>query len=640
MDSTWYKIDNSAKLFPAVADKINSSVYRLSVVLKDEVNPQYLQKAVDELYKYYPMYMVRVKKGLFWNYLEPLPKPIQIEREEQYPCAPFDIKDKQNAMRIIYAKHRISVEVFHILTDGSGALEFMKTLLYSYMKNYKEVSSEFIRLKDVLNETDYEDSYLTHSTKTKIQKRNLPLALHIQGKPFENYGNQVIHGNMSSQKVLEVSRSYGVTITSYLAAALVKAIIDNTDNPQNKAVIVSVPINLRKSFESETLSNFFGVANIVAQVNKGMSFDEILEICVNELKEELQIESMQEIINANVAYESVPGTKFVPLFIKNKVIDVAHSYISERSKTLTISNLGVIRLPESMIEEIENFELVLYPTETAPMNATAISFNDILTITFVSRISDNTVIAAFYKQLADHGIDVSVYSNEWGGIMMHRCPNCNVNVYNNHSHCPLCKEYLGQRSETTREYIQYKVKNTKQKIYQRKAVRIFLAFVPLLLIGINIMTYTLFPYLWSTIVIFGTLYSTLSMTNTLNSKRPLGYRIILNYLLLFVWILVIELSLGFQAYSIEYILPISSVLVSIVCFVDFIKKQNLYNDLSIYILIMIILDLIPSVLIVFRQTLVKWPSYTALGVSIVMLLFMLIYNRGKLKNEIKKRVHS
>lgn len=227
-----------------------------------------------------------------------------------------------------------------------------------------------------------------------------------------------------------------------------------------------------------------------------------------------------------------------------------------------------------------------------------------------------------------------------GVIMMHRCPNCNVNVYNNHSHCPLCKEYLGQRSETTREYIQYKVKNTKQKIYQRKAVRIFLAFVPLLLIGINIMTYTLFPYLWSTIVIFGTLYSTLSMTNTLNSKRPLGYRIILNYLLLFVWILVIELSLGFQAYSIEYILPISSVLVSIVCFVDFIKKQNLYNDLSIYILIMIILDLIPSVLIVFRQTLVKWPSYTALGVSIVMLLFMLIYNRGKLKNEIKKRVHS
>ena len=414
MDSTWYRLDNSAKLFPAVADKINSSVYRISVVLTKEVNPVYLQKAVNELYEYYPMYMVRVKKGLFWNYLEPLVNPIQIEQENTYPSAPFNMRDASNSIRVLYGNHRISIEVFHILTDGTGALEFMKTLLYFYMKNYKEVEDTGIRMKKDLGDTDYEDSYINHSNKVKVKKRELPLAIHIEGKPFKNYGNQAIHGILSSQALLAAARSHEVTITTFLSAILVKAIIDNTDNPKDKAVIVSVPINLRKAFESETLSNFFGVANIVANVNKDMSFKEILDVCVEQLKAELSPESMQNIINNNVAYENIPGTKYVPLFIKNKVIDIAHSYISERSKTVTISNLGIVKLPPSILEEVENFEVVLYPTETAPINATAISVEDTLTITFVSRISNNEVIQSFFRQLADFDLDVSVYANGWG----------------------------------------------------------------------------------------------------------------------------------------------------------------------------------------------------------------------------------
>lgn len=414
MGSTWYRLDNSAKLFPAVADKINSSVYRISVVLKQDVNPKYLQKAVDTLYEYYPMYMVRVKKGLFWNYLEPLSKPIQIEEEYTYPAAPFNMRDHSNSIRVVYGNNRISIEVFHILTDGTGALEFMKTLLYFYMKNYKEVDANGIRMKNTFSDLDYEDSYLQNSNKMKIEKRKLPLALHIQGEPFENYGNQAIHGILSSQALLSVARKHEVTITTFLSAILVKAIIDNTENPKDRAVVVSVPINLRKAFESETLSNFFGVANIVAKVNREMTFQEILDICQAELKAELSQESMQSIINNNVAYESIPGTKYIPLFIKNKVIDIAHSYISERSKTVTISNLGIVKLPESIREEIENFEVVLYPTETAPINATAISIEDTLTISFVSRISNNEVIQSFFKQLVDHNLDVSVYANEWG----------------------------------------------------------------------------------------------------------------------------------------------------------------------------------------------------------------------------------
>lgn len=414
MDSTWYRLDNSAKLFPAVADKINSSVYRIGVVLKNPINEKFLQRAVDQLYEYYPMYMVRVKKGLFWNYLEPMSRPIQIEKDLNYPSAPFSMRDENNSIRIVYAHNRIAIEVFHILTDGTGALEFMKTLLYFYMKQYKEVDANGIRMKKEFDAKDYEDSYQSYSNNSSVKKTKLPLALHIVGKEFETYGNQAIHGLLSTQQLLKIARSYNVTITTLLSAVLTQAIIQNTPNPKHRAIIISVPINLRKTFESETLSNFFGVANIVANVDESMTFQEILDVCVKELTEELSLQSMQSIINNNVAYESIPGTKYVPLFIKNRVIDVAHSYISERSKTMTISNLGIVKLPPSIEEEVENFEVVLYPTETAPINATAISVGDVLTISFVSRISNNEVIQSFFKHLADLGADISVYANEWG----------------------------------------------------------------------------------------------------------------------------------------------------------------------------------------------------------------------------------
>lgn len=223
---------------------------------------------------------------------------------------------------------------------------------------------------------------------------------------------------------------------------------------------------------------------------------------------------------------------------------------------------------------------------------------------------------------------------------MNKCPNCNVTVYSNHSYCPLCQTYVQEKSESSKQYATYEYQEVQTKLLQRRIVRVLLALAPILVILVNVLTYEYLPYMWSVIVIFGSLYSALFLGNTLNPNRPLGGRIILNYLLLFVWCLLIELTLDFQGWSLEYILPLSSVVASIVCVVDLFRHRHMYDDLVVYILLMILIDLVPSLILIFRRTYVVWPTILSFIVSLIMILMMLLYNRNKFKTEIKKRTHS
>ena len=66
---TWYKLDLSAIVYPTLQRRDFSSVYRLSVVLTEQIRPEILQQAVDIALKRFPTYKAAIRKGLFWRYL-------------------------------------------------------------------------------------------------------------------------------------------------------------------------------------------------------------------------------------------------------------------------------------------------------------------------------------------------------------------------------------------------------------------------------------------------------------------------------------------------------------------------------------------------------------------------------------------
>ena len=71
----WYRLDLSAIVYPTLQRKNFSSVYRLSVVLNETVEPDLLQKAVDRTLPRFPTFKVAMRKGVFWRYLEPNDRP-------------------------------------------------------------------------------------------------------------------------------------------------------------------------------------------------------------------------------------------------------------------------------------------------------------------------------------------------------------------------------------------------------------------------------------------------------------------------------------------------------------------------------------------------------------------------------------
>ena len=46
----WDKLDNTAHVFPVIAGETMSNVYRISVVLNEDVKEQYLQQALNDVF--------------------------------------------------------------------------------------------------------------------------------------------------------------------------------------------------------------------------------------------------------------------------------------------------------------------------------------------------------------------------------------------------------------------------------------------------------------------------------------------------------------------------------------------------------------------------------------------------------------
>ena len=131
----WRKLDNAALAFPAVTGKNDTRVFRFYCELKEEIKEETLQKALDRTMEKYPLFRAVLRKGLFWFYLERRDIPAVVKEEAGAPCSGLYIPDKKTLLfRVSYYKNRINFEVFHALTDGTGAMHFLMELVKDYLQ--------------------------------------------------------------------------------------------------------------------------------------------------------------------------------------------------------------------------------------------------------------------------------------------------------------------------------------------------------------------------------------------------------------------------------------------------------------------------------------------------------------------------
>ncbi|MBI9098247.1 MAG: hypothetical protein JEY91_07200, partial [Spirochaetaceae bacterium] len=132
-DRNWYRLDNAGKVYPAILSHRRTSLFRISTTLTETVNVSQLQRTLEKVIKRFPYFNVQIKAGMFWFFFETNEHLPVIEQDSRYPCMAMNVKKERMYLFRVRAFHKkISVEFSHILTDGTGALIFLKTLICQY----------------------------------------------------------------------------------------------------------------------------------------------------------------------------------------------------------------------------------------------------------------------------------------------------------------------------------------------------------------------------------------------------------------------------------------------------------------------------------------------------------------------------
>lgn len=410
-DTNWYKIDNAGKMFQAAHQPYSDAVYRIAVNMKEEVKPEILEKAVNDLRERFPSVFVYVKNGFFWNYFETNKKTFRVQPETAFINQYINPKKNNNyAFAIYYYKNRISLECLHAVTDGYGALELLKAILYRYLERqgYTLETEGLVRTKDEKpTPEEVEDSYNKYYTTDKVQRQKLPIAYYPKGQKLDNRkGFGVIYGKMSSSELLAVAKRHNATVTQYISALYTYSLIKtHKDKLKGKPISTCIPANVRGLFPSKTLRNFSLAFYCTIYPKEKMTFAEVLELTKKSFAEEMQKEKMQNFLNANVRLEKMWVMRIAPLPLKTFVIQVGKKLIADRKNTRSVSNLGILKLPKSMEEHIIDAEC----SNTDGMSI--LTAKNIVTISFVRRIKETDTEQYFFKTLAKEGIRIEIQSN-------------------------------------------------------------------------------------------------------------------------------------------------------------------------------------------------------------------------------------
>lgn len=412
----WLKIDNAGKIFPAVSNDSRSSTFRLSMYINENVDKDLLEKVVNDLLPRFDTFNVKLKRGLFWNYLATNNNYFKVE-EETSIIGQYKLKSTSLfCFRVLYFEKRITLETFHSLSDGTGAMEFLKSIVYEYLKEkgYELENEGKIYSEKIVNPYEYNDAFTLNYDKNNRLSLKEETAYKLKGELYPNNFNRFIKVTVNMDEFMNLVHKNNVSATQYLTALLLYSIYKNDPNAKRskKPIKIFVPVNLRRFFEVNTLRNFALYIKVsINPLEKEYTFEDILNITKEYFNKQLNKEELLKRINANVYFEKNWLIRIMPLFIKNIGFKIGYFLAGSRVSTSYISNLGKIDAPSSMLNYVSDVDFV---NAGENLYLTVASIKDRVNLIFSTRLVNSVIIYDFIKTLQKEGLDIVVHSNFQG----------------------------------------------------------------------------------------------------------------------------------------------------------------------------------------------------------------------------------
>ena len=417
----WMQLDNAAKIYPAARTRNWSNVFRLSATLTEKVDVDVLKSALNITVRRFPSMAARLRKGLFWYYIQEVPEAPEISEESSYPLVKMHKDEvRKCAFRVIAYQKRIAVEFFHSLTDGNGGLVFLKTLVAEYLEQKYGVSVPaehgVLDRREKPTQEELEDCFLKVAGHLPASRKETD-AYKITGTVEDRERMHLVCFKIPSDKVKAMSKEYDVTVTGLFAAILTKAMLEMQKNEvlhfmRQKPIKILIPVDLRRMFQSKSLRNF--VLYMITEVDPRLGEYEFREIC-HIIKHQMALgitpKNMSSMIATNVAPDQKFILRLVPLPLKNLVMKLIFNAVGERKSCLSMSNLGKVTVPKPMEQYVERMDFFLSPPATLPYNCGILSYGDTVYVNFLRDIKEPRLELAMHEVMRDMGIVATVESN-------------------------------------------------------------------------------------------------------------------------------------------------------------------------------------------------------------------------------------
>lgn len=413
LKNSWNKLDNAAKIYPAAISRSDTQVFRFSCELNEAVDGVVLQKALEQTLEVYDYYSMVLKRGMFWYYLEQSDIQPIVDKEHNKLCHKLYNRNKKSLLfEVSYYHNRINLEICHILSDGTGALNFLTAITVKYLTlrhNLPAIELDYTGSRSQMNN----DSFSHYYSGAKNKGEKLKNACVLKGARYWDDNLRVITGHLSVKEVLKLAHESGVTMSVYLSALMLKSIADTLSvKDKKKPIILCVPVNLRNFFPSQSLRNFFGTIYVSYNFSQSSNdFADILESVKDCFKKNLTMESRKLQLDSYSKIEHNPFAKIAPLPLKDICLRFAYD-INMKKSTASLSNIGVVKFSPELDKFVKAFDVC---TGTNKLMACVCSYNDTLSISFTTPFISSDIERAFFTSLTSQGLSAVVYTNMSGG---------------------------------------------------------------------------------------------------------------------------------------------------------------------------------------------------------------------------------
>lgn len=402
-----YPIDNASILYLSLMRKDHTNTFRFTMTLKEDICPETLQMAVDRIYRRFPTVIAGFYPTFFHYFQVPARTPPQVQpdpgclitmtREEIHSCA----------YRVYYAGKQVSIEAFHALTDGFGAIASFTTLIAEYLRLrygvHIPVSQTLMDLEDAPTCQETDDAYIHYENGKPL---HLPsrYAYQLPGGCGNRDAIHISSARIPIRDILDTAHHHGVSITALISSIMAASVMEvqqkNAAANSIRPVRIMVPVDLRRLFPSRTLRNFILYALPTMEPQESdRPIGELLKSFSKQIHHQTDKKQLSSIMSYNVRTQRAWYFQIIPLAVKCAVMRLAYRFFGESNSSVTVTNLGNVTLPEEMADYVTNMEVILTPRVRSPYNCAIVSYNGILSIN-ISRFPLGTELEEiFFRKL-------------------------------------------------------------------------------------------------------------------------------------------------------------------------------------------------------------------------------------------------